>query len=184
MNADGSGQTPLTSDAAHDTSPAWSPDGTKIVFDSQRDSNYEVYTMNTDGTGQTNLTNHSATDFRPDWGRIYNFTGFFQPVDNLPTLNTVNAGKAIPVKFSLDGFQGLDIFAPGYPSSIVVGCGVTAVDAVEQTVSAGSSSLSYDANTDQYIYVWKTEKAWAGICRTLVIKLDDGTYHQANFKFK
>ena len=114
----------------------------------------------------------------------YNFAGFFQPVDNLPILNIVNAGRAIPVKFSLGGDQGLDIFAPGYPASTPVTCGTTAGDVIEQTVTAGSSSLSYDAATDQYTYVWKTEKAWAGICRTLVVKLDDGTYHQTNFQFK
>jgi dipeptidyl aminopeptidase/acylaminoacyl peptidase len=186
MNADGTGQTRRAFDPVNATGPAWSPDGTKIVFDSRRDGNYEVYVMNADGTGQTNLTNHPAVDFRPNWGRKpdYNFAGFFQPVDNLPTLNIVSAGRAIPVKFSLDGFQGFNIFAPGYPSSIEVSCGTTAGDAIEQIVTAGSSSLSYDAGTDQYTYVWKTEKAWTGTCRTLVIKLDEGTYHQANFRFK
>jgi hypothetical protein len=114
----------------------------------------------------------------------YAFTGFFQPVDNLPTLNTVNAGRAIPVKFSLGGDYGLNILAPGYPSSSVVTCGTTAEDAIEETVTAGNSSLSYDASTEQYTYVWKTDQAWAGTCRTLVVKLNDGTYHYANFKFK
>jgi Domain of unknown function (DUF4082) len=42
----------------------------------------------------------------------YNFSGFFQPVNNMPTLNVAKAGSAIPVKFSLGGDQGLDIF-PG-----------------------------------------------------------------------
>jgi len=114
----------------------------------------------------------------------YYFTGFFQPVDNLPTLNVVNAGRAIPVKFSLGGDQGLDIFAAGYPASAVVTCGSTAEDAIEETVTAGSSSLSYDASTDTYTYVWKTNKSWTGTCRTLVVKLDNGSYHYANFKFK
>jgi hypothetical protein len=115
---------------------------------------------------------------------LYNFTGFFQPVDNLPTLNVVNAGRAIPVKFSLGGNQGLNIFATGYPSSINVMCGSTAEDAIEETVATGSSSLSYDAGAGQYIYLWKTDTVWAGTCRTLIIKLTDGTYHRVNFKFK
>ncbi len=115
---------------------------------------------------------------------LYAFTGFFQPVDNLPTLNVVNAGQAIPVKFSLGGDYGLNIFAAGYPSSSAVTCGATAEDAVEETVTAGNSSLSYSAGDGQYTYVWKTNTSWAGTCRTLVVKLNDGTYHRANFKFK
>jgi len=116
---------------------------------------------------------------------IFNWAGFFQPVDNLPTLNSVNAGRAIPVKFSLGGNKGLSIFEPGYPKSVAIACNSGAVpDDVEETVTAGNSSLSYSAGSDQYNYVWKTEKAWAGTCRQLVVKLIDGTTHVANFKFK
>src|SRR5207302_2193555 len=39
MDADGSNQTRLTNNPAHDGEPAWSPDGAKIVFVSQRDGN-------------------------------------------------------------------------------------------------------------------------------------------------
>jgi hypothetical protein len=38
----------------------------------------------------------------------WNFTGFFRPVDNLPGSNRAHAGSAIPLKFSLEGYQGLD----------------------------------------------------------------------------
>jgi hypothetical protein len=115
---------------------------------------------------------------------LYNFNGFFQPVDNLPVFNSVKAGQAIPVKFSLNGNHGLSIFAAGYPKSETIACSSTnPVDGVEETVTAGSSSLSYDPLTDTYIYVWKTDKAWGNTCRQLVVKLNDGTFHRANFKF-
>ena len=125
----------------------------------------------------------------------YDFQGFFRPVDNPDVAtNKAKAGSAIPVKFSLAGDQGLDIFATGtnpttnetftYPTSTAMACDSTEeLDAVEETVSAGGSSLQYDAALDQYTYVWKTNKAWAGTCRQLVVKLDDGTYHRANFQF-
>lgn len=114
---------------------------------------------------------------------IYDFTGFFRPIDNLPTLNSVKAGQAIPVKFSLNGDQGLGILATGFPTSKTSTCQVAAAeDVIEETVTAGGSSLSYDAVSDQYVYVWKTDKAWAGTCRTLTVKLTDGTIHQALFK--
>ncbi|KCZ73432.1 hypothetical protein ANME2D_00498 [Candidatus Methanoperedens nitroreducens] len=114
----------------------------------------------------------------------YTFSGFFRPVENPPILNVVKAGSAIPVKFSLDGDQGLDIFAEGYPKSELITCGsIDIADGIDETITAGSSSLSYNATTDQYNYVWKTDKTWTDTCRQLVVKLDDGTSHIANFKF-
>ena len=41
--------------------PAWSPDGSKIAFESGRDGNLEIYVMNADGSGQTRLTNNAST---------------------------------------------------------------------------------------------------------------------------
>jgi len=115
----------------------------------------------------------------------YNFAGFFPPVANLPALNIVQAGRGIPVKFSLSGNKGLGIFAPGSPSSGPIVCNSSdPATLLEETVTAGGSSLSYDPITDQYIYVWKTEPGWAGTCRQLVVQLNDGSIHRANFKFK
>jgi hypothetical protein len=115
---------------------------------------------------------------------VYNWSGFFQPIDNLPTVNSVKAGQAIPVKFSLGGNYGLNIFAAGYPKVQQVACGSTQADEVEQTVTAGASGLSYDATTGQYSYTWKTDKKWAGSCRLLVLKLTDGSEHIASFQFR
>ncbi len=114
----------------------------------------------------------------------YAFTGFFQPVGNLPVVNVVNAGRAIPVKFSLGGNQGLGVIAAGFPTSKTVACGSTAGSVGgEQTVTAGGGSLSYDTLVGQYSYVWKTNELWTGTCRTLTVKLVDGSVHQANFRF-
>jgi len=114
---------------------------------------------------------------------IYNWNGFFRPVDNLPIWNKVKAGSAIPIKFSLGGDQGLSIFATDYPKSIVVSCEAgMVVDTIEETVTAGGSSLSYDPTIDQYNYVWKTEKSWTG-CRQLIVRLIDGSEYRANFQF-
>jgi hypothetical protein len=116
---------------------------------------------------------------------IYNFNGFFRPMDNPDiAINKVKAGQAIPVKFSLNGNQGLNIFASGYPIAPAIACTPGAlVDTIEETVTAGGSSLSYDPLTDQYFYVWKTDKNWANTCRVLNVTLIDGTVHTANFQF-
>ncbi len=128
---------------------------------------------------------HASNQATCTYSVIYNWAGFFQPIDNLPTLNSVKAGSAIPTKFSLGGNQGLGIFQTGYPKSYRINCDSSAYeDAIESTVTAGGSSLTYDATANQYVYVWKTEKSWAGTCRQLDVMLIDGTHHYANFKFK
>lgn len=116
---------------------------------------------------------------------IYDFAGFLQPVDNPPTYNKANAGGSVPVKFSLSGYQGLEIIADGYPLSQSIACESGAViNDIEATVSPGNSILSYDPETDQYTYVWKTDKAWSGTCREFVVTFVDGSSYDANFTFK
>jgi TolB protein len=59
-----------------DGSPAWSPDGRRIAFYSERDGNAEIYVMNADGSGVTRLTNTSADEGYPAWspdGRTISF---------------------------------------------------------------------------------------------------------------
>ncbi len=67
MNADGSGQTRLTDNETYNTSPSWSPDGRRIVFQSVRGGNADIYVMNADGSDQTRLTEHDATERHPSW---------------------------------------------------------------------------------------------------------------------
>lgn len=116
----------------------------------------------------------------------WDFGGFGSPISPPPATNTVKAGAAVPVKFSLNGDHGLNIFAAGYPRVVPSSsCTVTATDPVEETVTAGGSALSYDPATELYTYVWKTQKAWAGTCRRLELKFTDGlTTAYAEFYFR
>ena len=61
------GATNLTNDSAVDDSPAWSPDGTKIAFASDRDGNQKIYVMNADGSGAVSLTGNATWDSDPAW---------------------------------------------------------------------------------------------------------------------
>ena len=69
MEPDGSNVTRLTQTAspAADSDPAWSPDGSRIAFASNRNGNDDIFVMNANGTGQVNLTNSFGTDQSPSW---------------------------------------------------------------------------------------------------------------------
>ena len=119
---------------------------------------------------------------------VYDFEGYYRPVEPPPALNTVQAGRAVPIKFSLAGDQGVDIFTTGYPALQSVAC-----DSLRSRPAPGDlaerqpvqiSGLKYVPGTGWYHAVWKTDKAWGGSCGALVIQLDDGTEHLAYFKFR
>lgn len=69
MNIDGSNSRRLTYTDAAEDHPAWSPDGSKIIFDADYDQDgfFEIYTMNMDGTDLTRLTFNTANDQFADW---------------------------------------------------------------------------------------------------------------------
>ena len=138
-----------------------------------------VCSLTADQAGNANF--NAAPQATQTTAANYRFVGFFTPVENPPAMNGATAGSAVPVKFSLTGNQTLAIL-DGTPASAPIACDSAAPSHAVETVAAGSSGLSYDAVSDTYLYVWKTDKAWADTCRQLVLKLADGTLHRANFK--
>ena len=146
-----------------------------------------VGSKSVDVTGYDNAGNSTTTAC--PYNVIYNWTGFFQPVNNLTDpvpWNSAKAGSAIPVKFNLGGNQGTSIFMSGYPRATQIACpsGSTVTDPIDTTTAtAGGSTLTYDTTAMQYIYVWKTDKTWGGKCFSFQLGLNDGTTHNFEVQF-
>ena len=100
----------LTNDPASERDPAWSPDGKKIAFSSNRDGkydgatgecfnalcSYEIYIMNADGTGLPfRLTNRDRSDYQPAWspdGKKIAFTSILSGHLEIFTMNADGTG--------------------------------------------------------------------------------------------
>ena len=67
MNADGTNLVQLTDLPTVDMDPSWSPDGSKIVFTSERSGIYEIWMMNADGSNPIQLTTSEGNAGYPAW---------------------------------------------------------------------------------------------------------------------
>ena len=67
VRKDGTELTNLSNTPGNNFRGDWSPDGQRIIFVSERDSNRELYVMNADGSNQVRLTDNQADDNRPRW---------------------------------------------------------------------------------------------------------------------
>src|SRR4051794_25689896 len=65
-NPDGSGQTRLTPLGLAGIPPAWSRDGSKLVFMGHAPDD-EIYTIEADGSGVARLTDSPGNDWQPAW---------------------------------------------------------------------------------------------------------------------
>jgi TolB protein len=67
VRADGSGLTDLIDSPGYSADPAWSPDGTRIAFVSDRDGSLALYVAAADGSGVRWISREPGAEFRPAW---------------------------------------------------------------------------------------------------------------------
>ena len=90
------GGDPLTTLGSNED-PAWSPDGTRIAFVSNRAGPFDVYVMNADGSGQTRLTFEVVDAHHPAWspdGTRIAFDGN-NPSQDIVVVNANGSGRHI-----------------------------------------------------------------------------------------
>lgn len=114
----------------------------------------------------------------------YDFSGFFQPVDN-GVLNVARAGRAIPLKWRLTDASGSPItnLAAASISTVTLNCGSLAegTDAIEE-YAAGASGLQ-NLGDGYYQLNWKSPSTYVGSCKRLRLDLGEGAFRTADFQF-
>ena len=104
----------------------------------------------------------------PDPG--LDFKGFVGPIHQG---SVVRAGDAIPIVFSLGGYQGLDVLGCRLA---LAACRPTAGDPGAPTGGEPASSqwgrgLTFHSWTGHYVFMWQTGRRGPGTCRTFVLGL-------------
>src|SRR4029077_7283177 len=95
--------------------PAWSPDGKKIAFMSNRDGgDIEIYVMNVDGSQQTRLTNAPGRDAHPSWSPDGKNIYFQSPRDGgMPQIYVMKADGSGQRRLTHNaGFTGVPLASP------------------------------------------------------------------------
>jgi Tol biopolymer transport system component len=83
---------------AVDSDPAWSPDGSRIVFSRTTDNyrSFHLYVMRAEGRGLRRLTS-GRFDWRPDWSRDGRLIAY-QSLDGLRTVRPDGTGSRLVVR--------------------------------------------------------------------------------------
>jgi hypothetical protein len=110
--------------------------------------------------------------------------GFLLPARNAPVLNERVAGWILLLRFSLGGNRGMNILQDGYPKSVQVSCATAPAVAGTEDPTTYAPGLVFIPIIEQYIYVWKSDPAWAGTCRKFILRLNDGSEHVAYYTFR
>jgi hypothetical protein len=148
---------------------------------------YTLYASATDSAGNVQTATTSSTfSVTNVSGGVYVFEGFFSPVDNLPIVNNANAGQTIPVKWRIT-LNGVPVSDPnsfvGLTSSQAT-CGSMAdLPGDDIETYSTNSGLQYLGNGNWH-FNWQTPKSYSGQCRVMTVTLNDGSTHDADFKFK
>jgi Tol biopolymer transport system component len=81
----------LTSGSGNNTEAIWSPDGSKIVYTSDRFGNWTIHIMNVDSRKEIQLTSPDSISGRPDWSPDGDKIAFWSYRNNESQIFTINA---------------------------------------------------------------------------------------------
>jgi len=103
MNSDGSAQRRITQNLAGEMTPAFSPNGQKIAYASNRDGNWQLYISNYDGSFTKRVTNNTGFDCNPTFSPNGKQLAFQSKRDNNWEIYTINIDGSEETKITTHG---------------------------------------------------------------------------------
>jgi hypothetical protein len=105
-----------------------------------------------------------------------------RPTLPAPALNLVTAGATVALHFAA-ALPTPGTLAAGFPHSTPIACD-TRTPAGAPAAAASPTGLQYDATSGQYLYAWRTERAWGGGCRRFTLRLATGEQLEVDYRFR
>ena len=112
----------------------------------------------------------------------YDFHGFFFPVENPPDVNRLHPGLPVILRFTLGGNFGTGILA-GPPTWQQYECSTGAPIGASEPATTLVGPF-FVPIVEQYVHILATRHSWRNTCRRLTLPLNDGTSHEALFRFR
>jgi Tol biopolymer transport system component len=108
VRVDGSGvPIRITNNAGDDRSGSWSPDGTRLAFDSTRDGNTQIYVVDADGSNTSRLTTTPGADWSTSWSPDGTKIAFTSDRSGLPQIWVMDADGGAATQLTDDATGGL-----------------------------------------------------------------------------
>jgi Tol biopolymer transport system component len=173
MNPDGTGQTALTSDPAQDQEPALNGNGAQVVFASNRDGDFEIFSVSVGGGAALKLTSNSEdNDFEaavqrqvpPVIGEIV--SGTIQLASANATVNE-SAGRATVTVTRTGGTTGTAVVDYAATSG-------TASERGDFTTAIGTLTFA-EGETAKTFTVFITNDAFGELDETINVTLSQAT---------
>lgn len=108
----GSNALRLTFEKGADVNPAWSRDGRRIAFASDRAGNREIYVMDADGKNVARLTDSPTPDYQPTWSPDGTRIAFVSERYGFPEIVVMNADGTNPSRLTVDAFASEPAWSP------------------------------------------------------------------------